>query len=358
MSLTQVDQGLLGQYAQYTGFKNRIINGAMVIDQRNAGGSVTPANGDYTVDRWQALASQTGKYTLQQVSDAPAGFKNSLKVTSTSAYSVISTDRFMVRQLIEGNNWYDLAWGTSSASAITISFWVKSSLTGYFGGSVVGDTGVTASYTFGYTISSANTWEQKTITIPGYTLGTWTSGTSTAVQIEFGFGVGSNRTATANAWNTSSFDAPPSTVSVVGTSGATFQITGVQLEKGSTATSFDYRPYGTELQLCQRYYYKEPSGAYHSSILDGNASDYPAAFVTHPVDMRTTPTTVFENLGAFYYNSGTGSTSFTPSGGSTTYAGNYRLGYSFKSLISNGPGTAQNQKTGQWFVQLSFSAEL
>lgn len=275
--------------------RNKIINGAMMIDQRNNGASVTPANGDYTVDRWQALASQTGKYTLQQVSDAPAGFKNSIRVTSTSAYSVINTDRFMVRQLIEGNNWYDLAWGTSSAAAITISFWVKSSLTGYFGGSVVGDTGVTASYTFGYTISSANTWEQKTITIPGYTLGTWTSGTSTAVQIEFGFGVGSNRTAAANAWNTSSFDAPPSTVSVVGTSGATFQITGVQLEAGTTATPFEQRLYGTELALCQRYFYsmdRAPGNttSYAVATCYGNDWAYISSGGRHPVEMRAIPT--------------------------------------------------------------------
>jgi hypothetical protein len=255
MALTQVDQGLLSTNAQYTGFKNRIINGAMVIDQRNAGASVT-GNGVYTLDRWYAQATINSKYTVQQNAGSvtpPAGFANYLGVTSSSAYTVGASENFSLLQAIEGYNMADFAWGTASASSITLSFRVYSSLTGTFGGSLQ-NSAQNRSYPFTYTISSANTWTTISITIAGETTGTWLKTNGAGIYMWIGLGVGSTYSGTAGAWASSNYSGATGATSVVGTNGATFYITGVQLEKGSTATSFDYRPYGTELQLCQRYF--------------------------------------------------------------------------------------------------------
>ena len=239
------------------GFKNRIINGAMVIDQRNAGASVTLGSGGaYTLDRWRFYSGQASKLSVQQNAGSvtpPAGFINYLGLTSLSAYSVLSTDSFTLQQKIEGLNVADLAWGTASAATVTLSFWVRSSLTGAFGGAIY-NSAQTRSYPFSYTINSANTWEQKSVTIAGDTSGTWLTTNGTGIELAFSLGAGSTLSGTAGAWAGAYYAQPTGSTSVVGTNGATFYITGVQLEKGSTATSFDYRPYGTELSLCQRYY--------------------------------------------------------------------------------------------------------
>jgi hypothetical protein len=240
------------------GFKNRIINGAMVIDQRNAGASVTAGVGyTYDIDRWFGGAVQASKFTMQRNSGSvtpPSGFTNYLGAVSSSAYSVLSTDTFYLSQVIEGYNIADLAWGTASAATVTLSFWVRSSLTGSFGGALQNGSSNRA-YAFTYTVSAANTWEQKTITIAGDQSGTWATDNTGGIYLRFGLGAGSNYTSgSSGAWSATNTTQPTGTVSVVGTNGATFYITGVQLEKGSTATSFDYRPYGTELALCQRYY--------------------------------------------------------------------------------------------------------
>ena len=237
------------------GFKNRIINGAMVIDQRNAGASVTPTNAQYTLDRWQGLLAQASKYTVIQSSTAPTGFINSLLVTSSSAYSVGASDYFDITQYIEGLNMTDLAWGTASAATVTLSFWVRSSLTGTFGGSLQNN-GQARSYPFSYTISNANTFEYKTITIAGDTSGTWLTTNGRGIQLNFSLGTGSTFSGTAGAWATANYLGTTGATSVVGTNAATFYITGVQLEKGSTATSFDYLDYGRSLIQCQRYYEK------------------------------------------------------------------------------------------------------
>ena len=242
----------------YTGFKNRIINGAMVIDQRNAGASVTPANGDYVLDRFIQIQTVASKYSVQQNAGSVSvlgatGFTNYLGCTSLSAYSIAAGDIFTVSQRIEGYNIADLAYGTASAKTVTISAWVYSSLTGTFGGSLLSFVGG-RSYPFTFSIPSANTWTQISVTIPGDTT-TALNSTSNGIglQLNFGLGVGSTGSGTAGAWNSSGSYSATGATSVVGTSGATFYITGVQLEKGSTATSFDYRPYGTELMLCERY---------------------------------------------------------------------------------------------------------
>jgi hypothetical protein len=290
---------LAGQFdsASSMGFKNRIINGAMVISQRNAGASITPTQDSYMTDRFKWGNSQASKFTAQQVSTAPSGFINSLKMTVSSAVTIGASDYFTVYQPIEGLNVADLAWGTASAATVTLSFWVYSSLTGTFGGSLRNNAG-NRSYPFTYTISSANTWEQKSVIIAGDTTGTWLTTNGIGIYVGFGLGVGSTYNGTAGAWAAGNFLSATGATSVVGTNGATFYITGVQLEKGSTATSFDYRPYGTELALCQRYFEKSyVSGTVPATVTEvgsaytlvGNSAGNPASNVYFKVSKRTTP---------------------------------------------------------------------
>ena len=279
------------------GMKNKIINGACVIDQRNAGASVTLGVGNptYTLDRWGFQTSQASKLSVQQNAGSvtpPVGFSNYLGITSLSAYSVGSGDYYTFQQRIEGFNTSDLGWGTANAKTITISFWVRSSLTGTFGGSLT-NSAFDRSYPFSYTISAANTWEYETITIAGDTTGTWIGATNgIGIFLTFGLGVGSTYNGTAGSWQASGLLSATGATSVVGTNGATFYITGVQLEVGSTATSFDYRPYGTELQLCQRYYvqYGGTSTNEHLPMVaqvQGNTNANTSFQL--PVQMRTTP---------------------------------------------------------------------
>jgi hypothetical protein len=292
---SSVTMAKLDSTAQYTGFKNRIINGDMRIDQRNAGASVSSSG--YNLDRWTIITSQSSKQTVQQSSVAPTGFTNSLLVTSSSDYSVSSGDFFFLRQRIEGFNVADLGFGTANASTITISFWARSSLTGTFGGALSNSTN-NRSYPFSYTISAANTWEQKTLTIIGDTTGTWLTTNGIGIEVRFSLGVGSAFSGTSEAWTNGNLVSVTGATSVVATSGATWQVTGVQLEKGSTATSFDYRPYGTELALCQRYYYATPSDSnLHCNRSYDGGNTYYGTF-TYPVTMRATPTISFSGTGA------------------------------------------------------------
>lgn len=254
---TQLDSNL---QAGFQG-RNRIINGHMVVDQRNAGASVSTSSNSsaYTVDRWGIQYSQTSKFTIQQNAGSvtpPTGFTNYLGVTSSSAYSVVSSDYFGVIQSIEGYNIADLGWGTSNAKTVTLSFWVYSSLTGTFGGSLRNQPNFTYAYPFTYTINSANTWEYKTITITGATSGTWGSTNGAGIQVIFGIGVGSSNSGTPNAWASGSSFGATGATNVLGTNGATWYITGVQLEEGTTATSFEREAYSVTLQKCQRYYWQ------------------------------------------------------------------------------------------------------
>ena len=277
------------------GFKNRIINGAMVIDQRNAGASVTATTAfPYTVDRWQCGGSVNSKFTVQQSTTAPTGFINSALITSSSAYTVGAGEYFLFQQPIEGLNVADLGWGAAGAATVTLSFWVRSSLTGTFGGAV-NNSANDRSYPFTYTISVANTYEYKTVTIAGDTSGTWLKTNGIGLQIRFSLGTGTTYSGTAGAWAGTFYASATGATSVVGTNGATFYITGVQLEKGSTATSFDYRPFGTELVLCQRYCCVIPVNAsgVGTGIIGPWGANYNATngrvWYSMPVTMRTTP---------------------------------------------------------------------
>jgi len=237
--------------------KNKIINGNMAIDQRNLAASVTPGEGIYTLDRWEAKQTTASKFSVQQsTSSPPAGFTNYARCTSLSAFSVGSSDQFGLRQIIEGSNHYDLNWGTSDAKTITISFWVRSSLTGTFGCALYNYAGDRA-YPFTYAISSANTWEKKTVTVAGDTSGTWPTTSTHGMVLFFSLGSGSGVSGTAGAWSGSFLASVTGATSVVATNGATLDFTGVQLEAGSTATEFEHRPYGMELQLCSRYFWRQ-----------------------------------------------------------------------------------------------------
>ena len=248
---TQNDLGLM--------YKNKIINGNMVIDQRNAGASINNStSGVYSVDRWKTYGAASAKFSIQQNAGSvtpPAGFVNYLGVTSLAATTPGSSDQYDIYQLIEGYNSADLNWGSANAKTVTLSFWVRSSLTGTFGG-VLKNTAATRSYPFSYTISAANTWEYKTITATGPTDGTWETTTSTGINVLFSMGGGSSLLGTAGAWASANYVGVTGQTNVVATNGATWYITGVQLEVGTQATAFSTAggSYGAELALCQRYY--------------------------------------------------------------------------------------------------------
>ena len=270
------------------GFKNRLINSAMVIDQRNAGASVTQSSSAdvFPVDRFKINGNQNAKFTAQQNAGSvtpPTGFTNYLGITSSAATTVGSSDYFLLTHNVEGFNVADLGWGSAGASTVTMSFWVRSSLTGTFGGAIA-NSAFNRSYPFTYTISAANTWEQKSITIAGDTTGTWLKTNGIGLNIQFGLGVGSTYSGTSGAWAGAGYISATGATSVVGTNGATFYVTGVQLEKGSTATSFDYRPYGTELALCQRYYQRQ-SGF----LAIAGSSTSAASCINFGTEMRASP---------------------------------------------------------------------
>ena len=276
-------------------FRNKIINGAMVIDQRNAGSSVTPTAAAYTVDRWQATCAQSSKYSVQRVTDGPAGFTNSLKMTSLSAYTVLTDETFTMRQIIEGYNIADLAYGTADAKPVIISFWVKSSLTGNFS-IVLGNGNIGRTYGNMYTINSANTWEYKSVIVPGDTAAAFPVDNSQGLYLIFGLGVHSSRSGTAGSWQASFNYGVTGANSLVGTNGATLQITGVQMEIGTVPTAFELRSYSKELMMCQRYCFqpKPVSGVsmFPSVSENGNAGGGFQTSITFPVTMRSQPSLV------------------------------------------------------------------
>jgi len=285
------------------GFKNRIINGAFQVSQYNGTSATTPSTDVYVIDRFRPATSQASKLQWQQNKDSitpPAGFSTYLGASVASTATIGAGDLFGLVQIIEGLNVADLNWGTANASAVTLSFKVYSSETGSFGGAVGASAGG-YSYPFTYTISSANTWTTISITIVGPTAGTWTTNNTASIQVFWGFGVGSTfGSGTASAWVASTVLAPSGAKNIMGTASATFYITGVQLEKGSTSTSFDYRPYGTELALCQRYFCLIPTAAGGTLIGPwGGCYSTSAGRVWYkmPVTMRAVPTATYTSNG-------------------------------------------------------------
>ena len=287
---------LSGSYGTggFVGFKNRIINGAMMIDQRNAGAAVASPSDQFITDRFALREVGGGVASAQQVftsassGNAPAGFVSSLKLVVTTAdASIAATDRYFIRQPIEGLNVADMNFGTANASTFTLSFWVRSSVTGTFPVAFRNNDN-TRSYVATYTISAADTWEQKTVTVAGDQSGTWVSTSLGAgVNVVWTVGAGSTYNTTANAWQAGDYLNTSGTTQWIATNAATFYITGVQLEKGSTATSFDYRPYGTEENLCMRYGEKLVNGG---SIAGSDSSFVSRVHWTFKVPKRATPT--------------------------------------------------------------------
>ena len=276
--------------------RNRIINGDMRIDQRNAGASVSINNSSaYTMDRWFVDEQTDGACTVQRSTVAPAGFTNSLLFTTTTADASLGAGQYAYfGQAIEGFNIADLGWGAAGAQTVTLSFWVRSSLTGTFGGSLRNGAANRA-YPFTYTINSANTFEYKTITIAGDTSGTWATDNTAGLWVFFGLGVGSTFSGTAGAWAGSNFLSATGGVSVIGTLNATFYLTGVQLEVGTAATPFERRQFGQELALCQRYFQVFGCGALGRWF---SATDLEVTF-PFKVTMRASPTLAVFGNGAY-----------------------------------------------------------
>ena len=282
--------------------KNRIINGAMEIDQRNAGASVSVNGNDiYTLDRFKGWANGGGVFSVQQSSTAPTGFNRSAVLTVTTAdASVAAGDNYRWAQDIEGYNVSDLSYGSSGAKTVTVSFWVRSNLTGTYGGALYSvPSGV--SYVYQYTINSADTWEQKTITITGNTVNTLNTTNGNGLRVFFDLGSGSNYQNATGSWVSGEKFSTSGNANWIGTLSNNLYITGVQLEAGSVATEFERRPYGTELALCQRYFWQIGTGeAIYTPIGTGPSENtFSNTMVKYPVKMRAVPTFSFSGLQCF-----------------------------------------------------------
>jgi len=311
-------------------FRNRIINGAMVIDQRNAGASFTPTSGNYGLDRYRYFVSQASKITAQQSSTVPTGFSTSLLQTVATAVTPGASDYFIFQQNIEGYNIADMQFGTASAQTFTVSFWVRSSVTGTYS-IYLANASVNRTYLANYTISTANTFEYKTITIAGDQSGTWGNTNSGGIMIGWDLGSGSTYNGTANTWQAGQYYRTSSSVNWISTASATFYITGVQLEAGTTASPFEYRQYGDELMLCQRYFQIVRNG-----IALGNTAAITVTSSMLTPTMRASPS--LSQQGVIQLTNGT--TDFVQSSTSTTLASGsdncivYTLG-NFSGLTAN-----------------------
>tara|TARA_Y100000289_G_scaffold23358_1_gene22777 strand:+ start:19 stop:1008 length:990 start_codon:yes stop_codon:yes gene_type:complete len=308
------------------------MNGAMTVAQR--GTSAVTATANFPVDRFRVDHSTDGAFTAQQSTDVPSGqgFVNSIKYQTTTADSSLAADQFFyTRQIIEGLNSARLMFGSSSAKTLTLSFWVKSSLTGTFGGSVWNEA-FNRSYPYSYTIDAADTWEKKTITFTGDTTGTWLTTNGRGINVGWGLGIGSDYLGTAGAWAASGLISPTGATSVIGTLNATWYITGVQLEVGDTATDFEHRTYGDELIKCKRYF-TQWTGTANQTVGTGTVITGTTSFVDvqFPIEMRTGPTitqsstyiyepaaSTVSSLGTIYNDESSAGVNITHSSGLTT----------------------------------------
>ena len=310
-----------GTLSPQTGFKNRIINGGMTIDQRNAGASVAFSTAtQFPIDRWNGYSDQANS-TGQRSAIAPAGFINSVVITvgTGSTPSAGQVSRF--EQRIEGLNVFDLGFGTAAAQPVTVSFWVRSSVTGTHSG-VLSNVSGNRSYPFTFAINSANTWEYETVTIPGDTSGTWTTDNSTGMKLMFNFGTGSTYLGTAGAWAGATLFGATGSVQLTATSGATFYITGTQLERGSVATPFEFRSIGQELSLCERYFQTITNGM-RVSAMAFSSSALPANWI-FKTTMRAAPTTT-ATVGSSTILSGGANLAVTSIGGGVSTVYNYSM---------------------------------
>ena len=368
--LTQVPSGMLQTTAQYYGFKNRIINGAMLINQYNSNTSVAIASdGQYFMDRYQGKATQASKYNAQMVTPstsgyvtAPAGFSNYIALTVSSAYTVTSSDYFYINQRIEGYNIVDWNFGYSTAKTITISFWVYSNITGTFGGCLQ-NIDASRTYPFTYSISSANTWTFITLTISGDTTGGWNTNNGIGLVVCLSLGAGSTYSGTPGAWTSAgSYRSATGAVSIMGSTSNYLYTTGLQLEAGAQATSFDYRPYGTELALCQRYCLVDSNfGTNFAHYAGGGAGATTSIGFDRqfPVQMRTAPSITPSSQTAFLVD-GAGvapaTLTVTDQGISTPLIG--RIGATVSSGLTVGGYYALAANSSGTVKTITYSAEL
>ena len=339
------------------GFKNRIINGAMMIAQRATSASPT-AGGYFTVDRWRF--GQASSYassltpTISQSSTAPAGFINSFLYTNGTGAAPTAAQLISIDQYIEGLNCADLDFGAATAATVTVSFWVRASVTGTYAVSLTNDS-INRSYVTTYTINAANTWEQKSVTIAGDTSGTWLKTNGTGILVRFPIGAGSNLQTTAGAWQAGNYYTTSACTNLTATTGATFYITGVQLEKGNVATSFDYRPYGTELALCQRYYQTIGNISGSVSLLGGmNSASTVRTSMPFGVVMRSSPSFTLVGTPGFYYY-GTGS---NPTYSSINNTAQTSQSFMVDLNVTGGSGAGSVCEISFGSSSFNFSAEL
>jgi hypothetical protein len=276
-------------------FKNRIINGGMTISQRNGTtATLITADNQYGLDRFTYRTNLTSKFTSTQSTNAPAGFYNSNQTTVTTSATPAAGEYASLKHSIEGYNSNDLAFGTANAKPVTLSFWVYSSVVGTYGGRLCNES-LTQTFVFQYTVNAANTWEQKTISAVGSTTGTWNSTTAIGLAVQFDLGSGTAfQTSTLNAWQSADAIRAAGNVQLITNSGANWYVTGVQIEVGTVATSFDFRSYGTELALCQRYYWQTDDVVYmygYGTTPGANAISQ----LTCPATMRAIPTVTITN---------------------------------------------------------------
>jgi len=284
--------------------RNLIINGAMQVWQRGTGSTAVGSTNTYHADRWLAREDSDGSLTTEQSTDAPANFKYSNKVTVTSAdTSIGAAQKCYFSQRVEGTVFDSLGFGTSAAKTTTLSFYVKSSLTGTFSGSLTNDNN-NRSYPYEYTISSANTWERKSVTFPGDTTGTWDTGSSDWLELYWDLGIGSNFEGSAGAWVAAQDFGTSGSTKLIGTNGATWLISGVQWERGETATPFEHRSFGDELARCQRYYYRLESSADFTNfaVLRTYSTTKGTGTIYAPVSMRSVPTATNSAASNFSYS--------------------------------------------------------
>lgn len=385
MALIKVNtRGQSADFSASRNFHNRIINGDMRIHQRGGTATINATGVTYNVDRWLGRGvGSAGVFTLAQDSESPDGFTKSLKATVTTAdSSIASGSSYRIMQHIEGYNMNDMGWGTSSAQNVMLSFWVRSSVTGTFGGGLAnGD--YNRFRPFSYTISSANTWEKKTVSIPGDTSGTWSYTTDLGIRLNFSIGAGSSKVGATSAWGTSSLEGATGQTNLISTNGATFYLTGVKLENGTTATDFEHRTFADELAACHRYFFSALGDTtsnysifpvnFRNHISTGN-NGHIAFQVSLPSKMRTRPTLTHNLANSNHAGSGGGASTTTwnfyhQNQGWSSYAGNGNM-----NTLSSGPAGNAGVALGTYYIspagasgdqlaignslQMHFSAEL
>ena len=348
--------------------RNLIINGAMQVSQRLANDTlVQVTNASYvSLDRWKTWENTDGTYQVKQknITDLD-GFTSSLYLSPNSADTSIANSYYsLVGTIVEAQNLQHIGVGTANAKTMTLSFYIKSNLTGTMNAYLAKYDNGTMVVPLEFDLpSSAGTWERKTLTVPAVTTGGVINNDSGlgfeviwALTVGNTYRIGTNGTwgSSGNALSTSNHN-----VNFMSSTSNYIELTGVQLELGSVATPFEHKSYGEELQRCQRYYWRMPNNKYVLGIIDGNGT-YVAAQFHHPVRMRATPTAGLLYKGNFYWNpSGSGQTNAQPNGSTTGFSGgDEHGGLAFVSGSDNLGGLNNDQITGQWLCRWDFSAEL